>query len=238
MHTLSDAFLSPLTLLFQNDEINISDSLMQRLIIRKSELSIGGYVSKRIYTRAGDKGKTGLLSGERIDKADPRVEAYGTVDELGTFLGVAKVHSSQRIAEYIHNIQQKLFLINAELATNIDTLDPDNPLRSLERITSDDVEFLEKIADELSDELPLLTNFVIPGGTKGSAFLHVCRTVCRRAERRIVQFANSHPVNEELIRYINRLSDLLFVFSRYENIEEGDGDQVISREGTESMTKE
>ena len=205
---------------------------MERLIIRKCEFSNGGCVSKKIYTRAGDKGKTGLLSGERIGKADPRVEAYGTVDELGSFLGVAKVHSSSRIAEYIHNIQQKLFIINAELATNTASLELDSPIRSLERITSDDVEFLEKIADELSEGLPLLTNFVIPGGTKASAYLHVCRTVCRRAERRIVQFANSYPVNEELIRYINRLSDLLFVFSRYENIEEGDGDQIISREGT------
>lgn len=194
-------------------------------------------MSKRIYTRAGDKGKTGLLSGERIDKADSRVEAYGTVDELGTFLGLAKVHSSNRIAEYIHDIQQKLFLINAELATNPESLEPDSPLRNLDRVTSDDVEFLERIADELSEELPLLTNFVIPGGTKASAFLHVCRTVCRRAERRIVQFSNSHPVNEELIKYINRLSDLLFVFSRYENIED-DGDQLISREGARKLTKE
>lgn len=195
-------------------------------------------MSKRIYTRAGDKGKTGLLSGERIDKADPRVEAYGTVDELGTFLGVAKVHSSTRIAEYINNIQQKLFLINAELATNPDSLESESPLRSLQRVTASDVDFLEKIADELSEELPLLTNFVIPGGTKASAFLHVCRTVCRRAERRIVYLANSHYVNEELIRYINRLSDLFFVMSRYENIEKGEGDQVISREGTSRMTKE
>ena len=195
-------------------------------------------MSKRIYTRAGDKGKTGLLSGERIDKADPRVEAYGTVDELGTFLGVAKVHSSKRIADYIHDIQQKLFLINSELATNPDSLAPDDPLRNLQKVTATDVEFLEKIADELSEELPLLTNFVIPSGTKGSAFLHVCRTVCRRAERRIVLFANSYPVNEELIRFINRLSDLLFVMSRYENIEEGDGDRLISRDGTRKMTKE
>jgi cob(I)alamin adenosyltransferase len=175
-------------------------------------------LSKRIYTRAGDKGKTGLLSGERIIKTDPRVEAYGTVDELGTFLGLAKVHASERIADYIH--------------------EKDDPLRKLDRVTADDVVYLEKIADELSNELPLLTNFVIPGGTKASAFLHVCRTVCRRAERRIVHFATSCPVNEELIRYINRLSDLLFVMSRYENIEEGDGDQIISRDGITKMTKE
>ena len=194
-------------------------------------------MSKRIYTRAGDKGKTGLLSGERIDKDDPRVEAYGTVDELGATLGVAKVHASERIVGYIHEIQQKLFLINAELATNIDTLEEEDPLRNIQRVTTEDVEYLEQIADDLSEELPLLTNFVIPGGTKSAAFLHVSRTVCRRAERRIVYYASKAPVNGELIRYINRLSDLLFVMSRYENLEVGDGDQLISREGTERMTK-
>ena len=210
---------------------------MERLIIGTDKSKMGGRLSKRIYTRAGDKGKTGLLSGERIDKADPRVEAYGTVDELGTFLGLAKVHSSERIAGYIHGIQQKLFLINAELATNTESLEPDNPLRKLERVSTDDVVHLEKIADDLSEELPLLANFVIPGGTKGSAFLHVCRTVCRRAERRIVEFANQHPVNEELVRYINRLSDLLFVMSRCENLEEGDGDTLISRDGLDKQGK-
>ena len=197
------------------------------------ESKLGGILSKRIYTRAGDKGKTGLLSGERIDKSDPRVEAYGTVDELGSTLGVAKVHSSNRIADYLHNIQQKLFLINAELATNPDSLAITDPIRNLQQITAADVEYLEKIADELSEELPLLTNFVIPGGTKASAFLHVCRTVCRRAERRIVNFAASNHINEELIRYINRLSDLLFVMARYEN--ESEGDTVISRDGVRTL---
>lgn len=195
-------------------------------------------MSKRIYTRAGDKGKTGLLSGERIDKDDSRVEAYGTVDELGTTLGVAKVHVSNSIAKYIHDIQQKLFLVNAELATNPESLEIENPLRNLQKVTIEDVEYLEKIADELSEELPLLTNFVIPGGTKAAAFLHVSRTVCRRAERRIVHFAKSHSVNEQLIRYINRLSDLLFVMARYENLEQGFGDQVISRDGVRKMKKE
>ena len=195
-------------------------------------------MSKRIYTRAGDKGKTGLLSGERIDKDDPRIEAYGTVDELGTFLGVAKVYASERIASILNNIQQKLFLVNAELATNPESLEEGDSLWNLQRITEEDVEYLEQIADELSEELPLLKNFVIPGGTKAAAFLHVCRTVCRRAERRIINYSNAGPVNEELIRYINRLSDLLFVMARYENLEVGDGDQLISREGTRKMTKE
>jgi cob(I)alamin adenosyltransferase len=165
------------------------------------------------------------------------VEAYGTVDELGATLGVAKGHSSKRIAEYIHDIQQKLFLINAELATNPDSLETEDPLRKLQRVTAEDVTFLEKVADELAEELPLLTNFVIPGGTKAAAFLHVSRTVCRRAERRIVYYSSTEPVNEDLIKYINRLSDLLFIMSRYENLEKGDGDQIISSEGTRKMTK-
>jgi len=196
-------------------------------------------MSKRIYTKAGDKGETDLLTGERIGKDDPLVEAYGTVDELISVLGVAKVYSSQRIADYIHNIQQTLFYVNSELAINPDSLTPKNEdLQNLKKMNEKDVELLEKIADELSEELPLLTNFVIPGGTTAAAFLHICRTVCRRAERRIVSFAKTHPINEEIIRYINRLSDLLFVFSRYENIEEGNGDQIISRKGISRMSKE
>ncbi len=196
-------------------------------------------MSKRIYTKAGDKGETELLSGGRIGKDDPRVEAYGSVDELISVLGVAKIHSSKRIADYIYGIQQTLFYMNSELAINPEALETNEQIfQNLKKINAKDVEFLEKIADELSEELPLLTNFVIPGGTAAAAYLHICRTVCRRAERRIVSLARIHPVNEELIRYINRLSDLLFVFSRYENIEEGNGDQLISRKGMNRMSKE
>ncbi|MFW9918789.1 MAG: cob(I)yrinic acid a,c-diamide adenosyltransferase [Candidatus Thorarchaeota archaeon] len=196
-------------------------------------------MSKRIYTRKGDKGKTGLLSGERVDKDHPRVEAYGTVDELIASMGVAKVHSSERIANHIHSIQQILFYIAAELATNVEAVQsPDDPILKLKRVTENDVVELERIADELVEELPLLKNFVIPGGTKGASFLHVARTVCRRAERRIISFSEENPVNPEIIRFVNRLSDLLFVMSRYENLEEGDGDNVISREGVRRQTLE
>ena len=112
----------------------------------------------------------------------------------------------------------------------LEYLQEDDPLKNLEKVKIEEVEKLESIADEISEELPLLTNFVIPGGTPSSAFLHVSRTVCRRAERRIVYFANIHPVNEELVKYINRLSDLLFVLARYENHLDH-GDVTISREG-------
>ncbi len=190
-----------------------------------------------IYTRKGDKGETGLLTGERIIKDDPRVEAYGTVDELITVLGLAKVHSGSRIAGYIHSIQQLLFYIAAELAMNQNAMESEDGLKDLRRANAHDVTDLEKIADDLTEELPPLSNFVIPGGTKGAAFLHQARTVCRRAERRVISLSKIIDVNPELIRYLNRLSDLLFVMSRFENLEFGDGDYIISRDGVHTQSK-
>jgi cob(I)alamin adenosyltransferase len=191
-------------------------------------------MSKHIYTRKGDKGETGLLSGERVGKDNPRVEAYGTVDELITVLGIAKSHldiSSDPIAKHIHYIQQILFYVAAELATNPDGVDATDSIMSLRRASTDDVAQLEHIADELTEKLPPLTNFVIPGGTPSAAFLHQARTVCRRAERRVITFSKTEAMNPELIRYLNRLSDLLFVMARYVNQEMGEGDYIISREG-------
>ena len=181
-----------------------------------------------IYTRKGDRGKTGLLTGERVEKDNPQVEAYGTVDELITVLGVAKVHSGERVANYIHSIQQRLFNAAAELATSHDD---DEIFEFLDRIGDEDATNLEIIADELTEELPPLHNFVIPGGTKSAAFLHQARTVCRRAERRVIALSAQKPVNPPIIKYLNRLSDTLFVMARYANVGEGDGDDVISREG-------
>ncbi len=186
-------------------------------------------MSKRIYTRAGDDGSTGLLSGERVSKDDAQVEAYGTVDELVSFLGLAKVHSSVRVAGYLNEIQSTLFSMSAELAASPKALEEDETLRSLRRIDAEDVKGLERIADELSEELPPLQNFVIPGRSEVSALLHVCRTVCRRAERRIVEVSKAMPVNPEVVKYINRLSDLLFVMSRYEDKSIGHEEPTISR---------
>lgn len=196
-------------------------------------------MSKRIYTRKGDKGDTGLLSGERIEKDSVRVEAYGTVDECITVLGVAKIHSNERIASHIHKIQQTLFYIAAELATNMDNIEsPDDWRLVLKRVNADDIKRLEVLADELSEELPQISNFIIPGGTKGAAFLHQARTVCRRAERRVIAFSRLEQVNGEALKFLNRLSDLLFVMARYENLETGDGDHLISREGVKRQVKE
>ena len=187
-----------------------------------------------IYTRKGDKGKTGLLTGERIEKDNPQVEAYGTVDELVTVLGIAKVHSGTRIAGYLHTIQQRLFNAAAELATSHDD---DEIFGFLERINESDVTDLERIADELTEELPPISNFVIPGGSKSAAFLHQCRTVCRRAERRVISLSGLKSVSPDIIKYLNRLSDTLFVMARYANVGEGDGEDIISREGVTRQEK-
>ncbi|PWI47220.1 ATP:cob(I)alamin adenosyltransferase [Candidatus Heimdallarchaeota archaeon B3_Heim] len=173
-----------------------------------------------------------MLTGERIEKIDPRIEAYGTVDELITSLGVSKVFSKPLLSEFIHKIQQHLFMIAAELATPIHHFEEKNDLlKGIKRTTSEDVIELETIADELTDQLPPIKNFVIPGGTKSAAFIHQSRTICRRAERHIIRFMNLEEVNPEILRYINRLSDLLFVFSRFANVKLGEGDQIISRHG-------
>lgn len=191
-------------------------------------------MSKRIYTGAGDKGQTSLWSGERIDKDDIRVEAYGTVDELNSFLGLAKRHTTERIGSHIHDIQQLLFYINAQLASKESGV----ANRNVRKVLHTDVEKIEKLTDELSEELPLLTNFIIPGGSDAGAFLHICRTICRRAERRVLTLSKISDIDPNVLMYLNRLSDLLFVFSRYENIIEGDGEQLISRDGVRIQKKD
>lgn len=185
---------------------------------------------KPIYTRKGDKGKTGLFSGERIEKTNPRVETYGTVDELNASLGLAKTFSSQFLRPYILNIQKKIFFIASELAT-IDHS------KAIKKVLPEDIIELEQKMDFLSEKLPEAKNFVIPGGTKSAAFLHFARTICRRAERNAVRLSHKESINPELLKYLNRLSDYLFVLSCYANIIEGEGDLIISREGTSIQKK-
>ncbi len=190
-----------------------------------------------IYTRRGDKGRTSLLTGERIEKDNHRVEAYGTVDELNSCLGVAKAHSESRISEFIHKIQQRLFYITAELATSHDSEQSAKILNELVIIDSNDVTDLENLADELTEELPPLSNFIIPGGSKSAAFLHQARSTCRRAERRVISLSKSQPVRPPIIKYLNRLSDTIFVLARYANVVEGEGDFLISRDGVRTQKK-
>ena len=167
----------------------------------------------KIYTRAGDDGRTGTLGPGRTSKSDPRIEAYGTVDELNASLGVARaadVHGW--ITHELEPIQRQLFHLGAELATTDVAM-----LGSLVRIGDADITALEALIDRLESELTPLKSFVLPAGTPLAAHLHVARTVCRRAERRLVALAEQAAVEPRLTRYLNRLGDLLFVIARWCN---------------------
>jgi cob(I)alamin adenosyltransferase len=167
----------------------------------------------RIYTRTGDDGTTGLLGPGRVFKDAARVEAYGSVDELNAALGVVRTLDSDGwLAAELATIQAKLFHVGAELAATT----PD-VLAKLERIGDEDVSAIERWIDRLDTELEPLTSFVLPGGSPLGAELHVARAVCRRAERRTVALLQAEPVEPRLVRYLNRLGDLLFVMARWCN---------------------
>ncbi len=168
----------------------------------------------KIYTKTGDTGETGLFGGDRVSKDSPRVEAYGTVDELNAVLGVARAFvQDSEVQSLLQHIQQELFDLGADLATPL-TL---TIKRAVPRIESKQTLVLEETIDRYEHELEPLTRFVLPSGIPGAAFLHLARTVCRRAERRVVSLAKIEGINPEIIRYLNRLSDLLFVLARLLN---------------------
>jgi len=168
----------------------------------------------KVYTRTGDDGRTGLGGGQRVEKDSPRIEAYGTVDELNSQIGVALAFGlCQPLAAALGSIQNDLFHLGSDLCT----LEPDKQRRPVPRIEERHVADLERVIDRLSEELPPLENFVLPGGCPGAAQLHVARTVCRRAERLVVTLARREPVGAQTVPYLNRLSDALFVMARYEN---------------------
>jgi cob(I)alamin adenosyltransferase len=180
-------------------------------------------VLNKIYTRTGDEGTSALGSGQRRSKSDPRFEAIGTVDELNAMIGVARLHGQALGAELMASlarVQNDLFDLGADLAT-LD--DGDKPSRRRLRIVAVQVERLEGEIDRLNARLAPLSSFVLPAGTPAAATLHVCRTVARRAERTMVALAAAGPVNPQALRYINRLSDLLFVAARIAN-DSGAGD--------------
>lgn len=174
----------------------------------------------RIYTRRGDDGGTSLVGGQRVQKDDLRIETYGTVDELNAFIGVANVSAREaqleRLAEILLRIQHELFNLGSLLATLPADLHPRQA-----RITMADIEQLEAEMDEMTADLPSLRSFVLPGGSRVNADLHVCRTVCRRAERLAVSLSRAEPVDPEAVQYLNRLSDALFVYSRWASRETG-----------------
>ena len=170
----------------------------------------------KIYTRTGDDGTTGLGSGERRRKDDLRIEAYGTVDEANAALGLARLATAgdTEIDAMLSAIQNDLFDLGADLATPpTDTPPPYEPLR----ITEGQVDRLERDIDRLNSGLAPLRSFVLPGGTSAAASLHLARTICRRAERLMVTLAAAEPVGTPALKYVNRLSDFLFVAARYVN---------------------
>lgn len=165
----------------------------------------------KIYTKTGDKGQTSLIGGTRVPKYHPRIEAYGTVDELNSYIGLIRDHDiNENIRELLIYIQDRLFTLESQLAH-----DPETKLsRPLPKIFESDIEQLEKAIDKMNEDLPPLTSFILPGGHVVVSYCHVARCVCRRAERICIRLSEVHPVNPLDIKYLNRLSDYLFVLAR------------------------
>ena len=171
----------------------------------------------KIYTKTGDKGETALYGGTRVSKASARVESYGTIDELNSFIGFAKTEiNDEKVLAQLKKIQFDLFTVGSESATPTDKLTLANGKSRLSLMISEtEIEELEKWMDDFGEELQPLQYFILPGGGKAATSLHICRTVCRRAERSLVFLNESEKVRPELIKYLNRLSDYLFVLARY-----------------------
>ena len=164
----------------------------------------------KIYTKTGDKGKTSLLGGTRVSKSNERINTYGTIDELNSFLGlVSDLDQNKDRVLFIRNIQSRLFTIGSSLAAETDKAKDFKP-----DLEDADVTDLEKAIDDMNESLPAMKNFILPGGHQLISATHISRTVCRRAERLIINLSESEDVEEIIIRYLNRLSDYLFVLAR------------------------
>lgn len=168
----------------------------------------------KIYTRKGDEGKTSILGPDKLYKDDVRIKAYGTIDELNSLIGLIILEVNDEIKSHLTKIQSNLFDVGSDLASV-------NPLNS---IIQNDVSYLEKTIDTFDDELPELKSFILPGGSKASSWLHLGRSVTRRAERDITTLSRNAEINKQIIPWINRLSDLFFVWARYSNMKEGQED--------------
>ena len=177
----------------------------------------------KIYTKTGDAGQTGLYGADRVSKSHARVEAYGTVDELNSFIGVARAaleHGSPMDLDLEH-LQNALFDVGADLATR-----QDSPYaKNISRMDAADIEALERLIDSYSETLPELRAFIHPTGTPASAHLQVARAVCRRAEREVIRLSHEEGVNESVQIYLNRLSDLLFTLARAANLQAGGSEE-------------
>ncbi len=180
----------------------------------------------KVYTKAGDRGRTQLIGGDKVKKSHARIDCYGTIDELNATIGMCLAALEQSSAKAalsskLIRIQNELFNVGTQLAT------PDAERRAeLPNIRPELVELLETEMDELNDDLPALTSFVLPGGSECSARFHIARTVCRRAERMVVELAETNTVDDVHISYLNRLSDTLFVFGRYSLVADGLPEQL------------
>jgi cob(I)alamin adenosyltransferase len=180
-------------------------------------------MTERIYTRTGDAGDTGLFGGGRIPKSHPRVEAYGAVDELNANLGMALTAiRDATLRDRLRTLQADLFTVGAHLATTAP--DGARPRAHLPDLPAFRAEDIENWIDEIEAGLEALSSFILPGGSAAAASLHVCRTVCRRAERRVVALAAAEPVDPDIIVILNRISDFLFVAARAENAAAGEED--------------
>lgn len=170
-----------------------------------------------VYTKTGDKGTTSLVGGSRVPKTHIRLEAYGTIDELNSHLGWLNTYLlDEAYWDFILSIQHKLFSIGSHLATDQEK----TQLKAASILTPEDVERIEREIDKLDEQLPELCAFIIPGGSRGAAVCHVCRTICRRAERRILTLSETCTISPEVLAFVNRLSDYLFVLSRKINFDE------------------
>lgn len=181
----------------------------------------------KIYTKTGDKGETSLFDGTRVRKNHLRVEAYGTIDELNSYIGtISTFDIAEREKDILKQINFFLFSIGTDLATPDETRLPKN----FRRIGVTDIEFLEEMIDFYTSDLPELQNFILPGGCFEASFIHVARTVCRRAERCVIQLGEKEKVNPNIVVYLNRLSDFLFVLARFINKFKGFNDIIWKNE--------
>lgn len=194
----------------------------------------------RVYTKTGDQGETGLVGGQRVPKHHPRIEAYGTVDELAAALGTVRIEldaeahqfpnlaDAQKIAAHLEYIQNQLFTLGGDLATRIQDRHPMMPVIGKQQIA-----YLERLCDALNSELPPLADFILAGGSRTAVALHVARTICRRAERTVVALTCDEQTGDFPLVYLNRLSDALFVLSRWVNARIGKSETIWNRDTDE-----
>ena len=172
----------------------------------------------KLYTKTGDKGQTGLIGGTRVSKNDIRIEAYGTVDELNSFIGMLTTYPlGEENIDFLRAIQHGLFTVGSFLATDTTKV----PLREASILKSDIIEQIEQEIDRIDGILPALNSFILPGGSQTGALCHVCRTITRRAERRLFDVNEVYPIDSQILVFFNRLSDYFFALSRYCTLEKG-----------------